>query len=65
MRDAGQVEHLALQIGQFGLEDLDGMAALQQRMALGEARPRPLSLADTGKLRRNALSDVRNVSLDG
>ncbi|MCK7492929.1 MAG: hypothetical protein MZW92_16530 [Comamonadaceae bacterium] len=30
-------EHLALQVGELGVEDLDGVAVMEQRMALGEA----------------------------
>lgn len=34
---AEQIEHLALQRGEFGMEDLDGVFATPQRMALGVA----------------------------
>ena len=36
-RHAEQIEHLSLQVGEFGREELDGLFATHQRMALGEA----------------------------
>jgi hypothetical protein len=37
VRDAKQGEHLTLQVGELGVEDLEGTAVAHERVALGEA----------------------------